>query len=202
MLVRILAALLLMAGSSAAAQTSDQTNSQTGGQPAATRPPQTPAAQPPMAPVRIPSAGGEVVISSRGEQRAYDLYKYAPARRAGDTLYISGVIAARGPGEGTDAEAMKAAVRRAFRQLDRVLKASGASFADVTMINTFHIWTGPNFTGTRDEHFAAFSAVKDEFMSAPHPAWTAVGTTGLLSDTAHVEIQMIAHAPARRAAPG
>jgi hypothetical protein len=37
--------------------------------------------------------------------------------------------------------------------------------------------------------------VKDEFMPAPHPAWTAVGTTGLLLETGVVEIQMIAHLP-------
>jgi enamine deaminase RidA (YjgF/YER057c/UK114 family) len=149
--------------------------------------------------VRIPAPGGEVIISARGEQQAYDELKFAPARRVGDTLYVSGVIAGRGPNEGTDAEALKVSVRRAFRHLDRLLKASGATFADVAMINTFHVWTGPNFTGTRDQHFEAFSAVKDEFMRAPHPAWTAVGTTGLLSDGAHVEIQLMAHVPARPA---
>jgi enamine deaminase RidA (YjgF/YER057c/UK114 family) len=42
--------------------------------------------------------------------------------------------------------------------------------------------------------------VKDEFMPAPHPAWTAVGTTGLLAEDGVVEIQMIAYAPRRRPA--
>jgi hypothetical protein len=31
-------------------------------------------------------------------------------------------------------------------------------------------------------------------MKPPYPAWTAVGTTGLLSDGGIVEIQLIAHA--------
>ena len=112
-------------------------------------------------------------------------------------MYISGVIAGPARNEARDAEAFKGQVRRAFRSLENTLKAAGLTFADVAMINTFHVWDGPGFAGSRDEQFAAFSAVKDEFMPAPHPAWTAVGTTGLLSDTGVVEIQMIAHAPAK-----
>ncbi len=61
------------------------------------------------------------------------------------------------------------------------------------MLNTFHIWQGPNFEGDRATQFEAFSAVKDEFMKAPYPAWTAVGTTALIPDTGIVEIQVIVH---------
>jgi enamine deaminase RidA (YjgF/YER057c/UK114 family) len=155
------------------------------------------AAQAPAAdyPRRIPAPGGEVVIPVPGFQRAYDDYKYAPARRAGDFLYISGVIA--GPNGAADRgpEAFKGYARRAFKAIEASLKASGLTFADVVMVNTFHVWDGPGFKGTRDEQFAALSAVKDEFMGPPHPAWTAVGTTGLLADDGVVEIQMIAYAP-------
>lgn len=155
-------------------------------------------ASPPFETVRIPASGGEVIISSEGEQRAYDGYTYAPARRVGDMLYISGVIAAKQPGvAGGDVEAYKAGLRQAFKRLERTLKASGASFDDVVMINSFHVWNSPHFSGTRDEHFAAVLAVKAEFMKTPHPAWTAVGTTGLLADQGLVEIQMIAYAPRR-----
>lgn len=149
-------------------------------------------------PKRIPASGGHVIIPSAGAQRAYDDYKYAPARRAGDTLYISGVIAGPQGGQARDAAAFTAQVRTAFQRIEAMLKAEGLTFADVVMINTFHVWDGPGFKGTRDEQFAAFAAAKDEFMSAPHPAWTAVGTTGLLADDGVVEIQMIAHVPAGR----
>ena len=60
------------------------------------------------------------------------------------------------------------------------------------MINSFHVWQGPNFNGTRDQQFAAFEEVIGEFMKAPYPAWTAVGTTGLLGDGGIVEVQLIA----------
>jgi len=70
---------------------------------------------------------------------------------------------------------------------------AGADFDDVVMLSTFHVWQGPNFEGDRPTQFAAFSAVKDEFMKAPYPAWTAVGTTALIPDTGIVEIQAIVH---------
>ena len=146
-------------------------------------------------PKKIPAPGGHALIPSAGMQHSYDDYKFAPARRVGDFLYISGVIAGPQGKEARDAQAFKAQVRRSFGWLKQTLAAEGLTFADVAMINTFHVWNGPGFTGTRDEQFAAFSAVKDEFMSAPHPAWTAVGTTGLLMDNGVVEIQMIAYAP-------
>lgn len=148
-------------------------------------------------PKRIPAPGGEVLIPSVGMQRAYDDIHYAPARRAGDTLYISGVIAGPMGQEGKDPEAFRLQARRAFKQLERTLQAAGLTFADVTMINTFHVWDGPGFAGTREQQFEVFAAVKDEFMKPPHPAWTAVGTTGLLAPDGVVEIQMIAHAPQR-----
>ncbi len=73
-----------------------------------------------------------------------------------------------------------------------ILDASGTRFEDVVMINSFHVWQGPNFAGTRDEQFSAFEEVAGEFLKSPYPAWTAVGTTGLLSDGGIVEVQLIA----------
>lgn len=159
----------------------------------------TPAAAQEAFPRHLPAAGGHVVIPDAAAASIYDEYHFAPARRAGDWLYISGVIAGRRPGEGNDVAAFKAQVRRAFQRIDSMLKAEGLTFADVTLVNTFHVWEGPNFAGSKAEQFQAFSAVKDEFMPPPHPAWTAVGTTGLLTDGGIVEIQAIAHAPNRAA---
>jgi enamine deaminase RidA (YjgF/YER057c/UK114 family) len=149
----------------------------------------------PSAPVHIPTSNGEVILPTAGDQKSYDALHYAQVRRAGDLVFISGVIVGRRDGEGTDVEAFKAQARRGFRRLETSLKAAGLGFDDVVMINSFHVWSGPNFTGTRDEQFKAFEAVKDEFMPGPHPAWTAVGTTGLLSDGGIVEVQMIAMVP-------
>lgn len=65
------------------------------------------------------------------------------------------------------------------------------------MINSFHVWQGPNFAGSRDEQFKAFNEVLGEYVAAPYPAWTAVGTSATLADSGILEVQMIAHLPAK-----
>lgn len=144
-------------------------------------------------PLRIASTGGEVVIASERAETMYNSFKFAAARRVERTIYLSGVIAGPLRGEGRDVEAFKAQLRRAFADIGATLEAAGVSFAHVAMINTFHVWTSDNFEGDRNAQLGAFIAVKDEFMPPPHPAWTAVGTTGLAQDTGVVEIQMTAH---------
>jgi enamine deaminase RidA (YjgF/YER057c/UK114 family) len=146
-------------------------------------------------PKRIPSPGGEVIIPSERSQKSYDEIKYAPARRVGDTLYVSGVIVGRGKDEGTDAESFKTQVRRAFVSLDATLKAAGTSFDNVVMINSFHVWEGPDQPAPRWEQINLINAVKSEFIKGASPAWTAVGTTGLLAPGGIVEIQLIAYVP-------
>jgi enamine deaminase RidA (YjgF/YER057c/UK114 family) len=143
----------------------------------------------------IPAAGGEVILPTAGDVEAYENYRYAAARRAGDYIYISGVVAGPRPGEATDVAAFKAQLRRAFHHLARILSASGVDFKDVVMINSFHVWEGPDFSGSKAQHMDAVEEVMDEFMDKPWPAWTAVGTTSLLGERSIVEIQMIAYAP-------
>jgi enamine deaminase RidA (YjgF/YER057c/UK114 family) len=144
-------------------------------------------------PKRIPSHRGEVVLASEREVLLYDRFKFAAARRVDNVLYLSGVIAGPEKGEARDVEGFKEQLRRAFRSIGALLEAGGAGFSRVAMINTFHIWQSANFEGDRNAQMQAFIAVKDEFIKPPHPAWTAVGTTGLALDTGVVEIQMIAH---------
>ncbi len=144
-------------------------------------------------PLRIASHGGEVVIASERAEVMYKNFKFAAARRVDKSIYLSGVIAGPERGEGHDVEAFKNQLRRAFNEIGATLSAAGASFSQVAMINTFHVWTSANFDGDRNAQLVAFIAVKDEFMPPPHPAWTAVGTTGLATDSGVVEIQMIAH---------
>jgi len=149
------------------------------------------------APLRIPTGDGEVILPTPADKQNYDDYGYAAIRRAGDLVYISGVVIGRRPDEGKDIPAFKDQVRRGFRRLGAYLKAAGLTFDDVAMIHSYHVWQGPNFSGTRAEQFKAFKEVKAEFMTGPSPAWTAAGVTSLLGDTGIVEVEMIAHARSR-----
>jgi enamine deaminase RidA (YjgF/YER057c/UK114 family) len=146
----------------------------------------------PTWPQRLPAPGGEVILPDAGAKQAHDQWRYAAARRVGDTIYISGVVIYRGKDEGRDVAAFKAQARRGLERLRKVLEAAGTDFQHVVMINSFHVWQGPDFTGSRDEQFQAFEDVIGEFMKAPYPAWTAVGTTGLLGQNGIVEVQLIA----------
>ena len=150
----------------------------------------------PAFPLKLPSPGGEVIIPSRGGQYAHDTVGYAPARRAGDVRYVSGAIVFRGEGEGTDVAAFEAQVRRTLTSLNRTLAAAGASMDDVALINSFHVWEGPDFAGSRNGQIEVISRVWREFSQGPRPAWTAVGTTGLLGTGGIVEIQLTVHSPA------
>lgn len=143
-------------------------------------------------PLRLPTPGGEVILPDEGSKQNHDKWRFAAVRRIGDTVYVSGVIVYREPTEGTDVAAFKLQTRRALERLRRNLEAANSDFQHVVMINSFHVWQGPDFKGTRDEQFQAFEDVIGEFMKAPYPAWTAVGTTGLLGNGGIVEVQLIA----------
>lgn len=113
---------------------------------------------------------------------------------------MSGVIVARAPDEGRDGPAFRQQLRRAFMQIAATLRAAGSDFSQVVMIRTYHVWDSVDFEGDRFQQFAAFNEVKREFALAPWPAWTAVGTTGLLAPGGIVEIELVARVPARTCA--
>jgi enamine deaminase RidA (YjgF/YER057c/UK114 family) len=146
-------------------------------------------------PMVIPAPHGSVVLPDENAKWAYDNFRYAAVRRVGDTLYISGVVIGPHEGEKRDAAAFKQQVHRGFQRLQAILESVGATFKDVVMINSFHVWEGPNFEGTKDQHFALFEEVADTYLKPPYPAWTAVGTTGLLGTNSIVEVQLIAQVP-------
>ncbi|PZU44652.1 MAG: hypothetical protein DI568_15250 [Sphingomonas sp.] len=143
-----------------------------------------------------------MILPTPGAQRAHDMYRFAAARRSGDVLYLSGVIIGRRPDEGRDTEQFKSQVRRAFERVGTTLAASCATFESIVKITSFHVWNSPEFSGDRDAQFTAFSEVVGEYIPAPYPAWTAVGTTGLLGEGGIVEVEFIAHlAPGNRTCP-
>jgi len=146
-------------------------------------------------PLVLPAPHGSVILPNEGAKRAHDEFRYAAIRRVDNMLYISGVIVGRRENEGKDAAAFKLQVDRGFQRLKGLLESGGASFNDVVMINSFHVWQGPDFEGTKSEQFALFEEIAGNYLKPPYPAWTAVGTTGLLGTGGIVEVQLIARVP-------
>jgi enamine deaminase RidA (YjgF/YER057c/UK114 family) len=146
-------------------------------------------------PQTIPAPGGEVVISNAVERDLlYNDWHFAPLRRAGDFVFLSGVVAGPRKDEARTPEAFKAQLRRVFSTLQTSLTSSNLTFADVVEIQTFHVFNSPYFEGSKEDHVNAVRAVKDEYVKAPYPTWTAVGVASLFPENGLVEIKLTAYA--------
>jgi enamine deaminase RidA (YjgF/YER057c/UK114 family) len=121
------------------------------------------------------------VVIPEGWQQTYDKWHYAPAVKSDGRVYVSGVVTVPRDGD------KKAAYRQAWQVIGSILAEAGASLDDIIDITTFHTNLRPDFP--------EFTAVKDEFIRKPYPAWTAIGVDSLLMPEANVEIKVIAHLP-------
>lgn len=139
--------------------------------------------------VAAPAAAREadkVLMSENAEARAFqEAVGYADAVIAGDTIYLSGVVAGLGKGESDLAPGYD----RAFRHIAATLARAGASWDDVVDITTFHTDLAAHIDG--------FAAVKNRYVKAPLPAWTAIGVSRLYEPSAVVEIKVVARRPAK-----
>ncbi|MBM4256937.1 MAG: RidA family protein [Deltaproteobacteria bacterium] len=123
----------------------------------------------------------EVVIP-KGQEHYYEQFHFAPAVKDGNRLYCSGVIGV-GPG-GKPAADPETQFTHAFESLKSVLTTAGVTFDEVIEMTTFHVGLQKNL--------AAFMKVKDKYMNAPYPSWTAIGITELAFPGGLVEIKVIA----------
>jgi enamine deaminase RidA (YjgF/YER057c/UK114 family) len=130
-----------------------------------------------------PDARGKTIVIPPGQDRAYDDWHYAPAVRVGDLVIVSGI-----PAGGADTYEGK--VRNMFERLKRTQASAGARLEDVIELQSFHA-TARDTEGFQKE-FAAFQRVHHEYFPSGYPAWTAVGTTALLTPGAVVEMRAVA----------
>jgi enamine deaminase RidA (YjgF/YER057c/UK114 family) len=111
---------------------------------------------------------------------------FADAVITGDDVILSGVITELQDGE-TD---LNVAYSRTFEAIGKTLGRAGASWDDVVDITSFHT--------DLPTQLPAFVAVKKLFIRLPHPAWTAIGISRLVSDGGLTETRV----RAKLAAPG
>lgn len=120
----------------------------------------------------------------RAEQERYG---YADAVIAGDTIYLSGIVVGRAPGE----TSLIPAFERGFRHILAVLARAGAGPGDIVDMTSFHTDIVPQVE--------AMSDVSRRVLGSPPPAWTAVQVTRLLPDNGLAEIKVVARRPVARA---
>lgn len=132
-----------------------------------------------------PAAAQERIVPE-GWQETYDNFHYAPAVRAGDLIYLSGIVATL---EGDENEFnpadLEAAFDRAFEAVGQVLTEAGADWSNVVEMTTFHTELVYQVT--------PFTTSKDKFVKAPYPAWTAIDVDRLFPERGLVEIKVIAY---------
>lgn len=116
----------------------------------------------------------------------YETLNYAPAVRAGDMLYLSGVIAELGDGE--TSTNITPAIERAFDEISLILAQANADWSDVVDVTSY-------MTDV-DAQLDPLWAVKAARVPAPYPAWTVIGVSGLYGGEASLmEIKVTAYLP-------
>ncbi|MBN8943953.1 MAG: hypothetical protein J0H01_30875 [Rhizobiales bacterium] len=145
----------------------------------------------------IPTRTGKVVIPA-ALQSDVDQYHYAPARRAGDFVFVSGVVACNRHEQPMGADAFGAELRAVFRQIAALLEACGAGLADVVELQMFHVFGSDRLLLDKAGQLAAIAAVRDEFFAAPYPAAVELAVAALNPEGGLVEIKAVAHAPQAR----
>jgi 2-iminobutanoate/2-iminopropanoate deaminase len=128
---------------------------------------------------------GEAEIMTRQEFRVDGLSEplshYTDAVRFGDILFVSGIapLDERGALVGEDAAAQ---TRQICLNLQRILEAAGASFADILKVTVF-------LTDVSDR--TKINPVRQEFFGNARPASTLIGVRELAVPGMRVEIEAV-----------
>lgn len=103
---------------------------------------------------------------------------------AADLVFVSGVVGLQA--DGSAADDFEHEVQLALRDLERALKAQGATFSDVVRFNVY-------ITGLNAEKLRVFRDVRDRIIDTTNiPASTLIGIDALFTDKVTFEIDCVA----------
>lgn len=122
----------------------------------------------------------------RVDELAEPLSHYTDAVRAGDLLFVSGLVAVDGEGNLVGGDDVVAQTRQVFENMRAILAAAGCGFEDVVKVTIF-------LTDIDDR--PAINPVRQEIFGAARPASTLVEVTRLAVPGARVEIEAVAVVP-------
>lgn len=124
------------------------------------------------------------VVFPAGRQALYERNRYSPAIRSNGFVFVSGQVGSRE--DGSPEPNLEDQVRRAFDNLNAILKEAGCSFDDVVDVTVFMV-------NPQDTFERIWKVVPEYWGQAPHPTLTAVGVTWLYGFD--FEIKVIAKLP-------
>ena len=106
---------------------------------------------------------------------------YSQAVRRGNVLAVAGQVGADPQTGAMVSDDVAEQTAQAMRNVEAILRAAGASFADVVMLRVYL---------TADDDFDAMNRVYEQFVSEPYPSRTTVSVA--LGPGALVEIDALA----------
>ena len=121
------------------------------------------------------------VVNPASHKPTADAFHFSAAAKANGLLILSGQIGANVDGSPIAAEDE---FRNAWKGIGEVLAEAGKGYVDILVYTSYHV--------NMHDHLGAFMKVRDEFISEPWPAWTAIGCTDLAVPGARVEIKVVA----------
>ena len=101
----------------------------------------------------------------------------------GKTIYVAGQLARDIDGNCVGKGDMRAQMEQTFQNLDRCLKAAGATWADVVKTNTFV---------TDFDEFQKCADIRMRYLGVATPTSTTVGVTRLAGPDYMIEIEAVA----------
>jgi reactive intermediate/imine deaminase len=122
----------------------------------------------------------------RVEGLAPPISHYCDAVRFGDLLFISGVPPTDAAGRLVGGEDVAAQARQVFLNMQRVLQAAGAGFADVLKVTVYLLDVNDR---------SKINPVRQEFFGAARPASTLIGVRELAIPGMKVEIEAVVGLP-------
>ena len=119
----------------------------------------------------------------RVPSQAPPISHYTDAVRAGDLLFVSGVVPVDADGKLVGGDDVVEQARQVFRNMAEMLAAAGASFADVVKVTVF-------LTDVDDR--AAINPVRQDVFGETRPASTLVEISRLAIPGAKIEVEAVA----------
>jgi reactive intermediate/imine deaminase len=108
---------------------------------------------------------------------------YTHAVRAGELLFVSGCVPVDQEGRLVGGDDVVAQARQVFRNIEAVLAAAGATFADVVKVTVYL---------TNIDERPKINPVRQEFFGEVRPASTLVEVSGLAIPGAKIEVEAVA----------
>ena len=122
----------------------------------------------------------------RVEGLAEPISHFTDAVRAGDLLFVSGIVAVDGGGNLVGGGDVVAQARQVFENMRAVLTAAGCGFEDVVKVTIF-------LTDVDDRPL--INPLRQEVFGATRPASTLVEVSRLAVEGAKVEVEAVAVVP-------